>query len=369
MDDKIYVTKPFLPELEEYMGYLGQIWENGRITNMGAMHQQLESALTKYLGVPHTMLFSNGHNALELLIEAMELKGEVITTPYTFVSTSHAIVRNDLTPVFCDIRESDYTIDPNKIEELITDKTSAIIAVHVYGYPCDVEAIQRIARKYNLKVIYDAAHAFGEKIDGLGIGLFGDASMFSLHATKAFHTIEGGAVVLRDFELGYKLFQLRNFGITGEESLTSIGTNAKMSELHAAMGLCNMNHIEEIVSKRRALTERYEERLMKVPGIRFVEKKENVEYGYAYMPIVINEKEYGRNRDELCFFLNKKNIFPRKYFFPLVTECSAYKEKFVIQETPVAKYISENVLTLPLYPDLSLQMVDEICNLIVEYQE
>lgn len=366
MKKPIYVTKPYIPPMEEYLKYIEEIWKSEVLTNMGGLHNQLEYQLKQYLEVPYAMLFTNGHSALELVLEGLNLSGEVITTPYTFASTSHAIVRNGLTPVFCDIKDSDFTMDSSKIESLITEKTTAILAVHVYGYPCDVEGIRKIAKKHNLKVIYDAAHAFGEKVEGIGIGNFGDASMFSFHATKVFHTVEGGAVIIKNMELGYKLHQLRNFGITGEESITSIGSNAKMSELHAAMGLCNLKHIDELIAKRRVRVEHYEKRLSKIPGVRIAQRRDDVEYNYAYMPIVIEEKEYGEDRDYVCTRLNREGIFPRKYFYPLVNTCDCYLEKCDMQETPIANHISKSVLSLPLYADLPMEIVDKICDLIEE---
>lgn len=363
MNNPIYVTRPFLPPREEYDHYLDQIWQSGVITNAGPLHNQLEEQLRKYLNVPYAMLFTNGHLSLEFLIQAAGLTGEVITTPFTFASTVHAIVRNGLTPVFCDISEDDYTMDTSKIEELITDKTSAILPVHVYGNPCDVESIRKIARKHSLKVIYDAAHAFGEEVNGIGIGNYGDGSIFSFHATKVFQTIEGGAAVVKDMETGYKLYQLKNFGITGETTISSIGANAKMNEFQAAMGLCNLKHVEELITGRRNIVQRYEENLKDVAGIRLNRRKENIKYNYAYFPVLV-EEGFGADRDKVCEVLNKEQIYPRKYFYPLINHCRCYRERFDPGLTPVAEYISDNIITLPLYPQLSMEDVDRICELL-----
>lgn len=364
MNHPIYVTKPYLPPKEEYCSYLDQIWSGNILTNMGPLHNQLEKKLRSFLEVPYVMLFTNGHTSLELLIEAMHLTGEVITTPFTFASTTHAIVRNGLTPVFCDIRRDDFTIDPEKIEECITEKTSAIVGVHVYGNPCDVQAINRIAERHHLKVIYDAAHAFGECIDGIGIGNFGDETIFSFHATKVFHSVEGGAVVLKDMDMGFRLHQLRNFGITGEEKISSIGANAKMSEFHAAMGLCVLDHFAELIAARKERVLYYEKLLEGIPGIVFNKRHENVTYNYGYMPVLFSDGASGEMRNYVCSALNKEKIYPRKYFFPLTSSCEAYKLHFPIQETPIATSIASNILCLPLYPDLSFEDIERICGII-----
>ena len=309
----------------------------------------------------------NGHMALELTLQAMKLTGEVITTPFSFASTTHAIVRNGLTPVFCDINEEDYTIDVDKLESLITEKTSAIVPVHVYGNPCDVKRIQEIADRHGLKVIYDAAHTFGEEIDGTGIGQFGDASMFSFHATKVFHSIEGGAVAFHDSKLKDLLYQLKNFGITGYEQVEYVGANGKMNEFQAAMGLCNLRHVDADIAKRKVLTERYRERLGGVKGIRLCKEKEGVRYNYAYMPVVF--EGYGADRDEIFAALKEYNIYARKYFYPCINDYACYREQFSSDDTPVAKRIASEVLTLPLYPDLSLETVDEICDIILKCGE
>ncbi len=367
MNEKILVTQAALPELEEYIEEIKSIWESHWLTNMGEKHHLLQNQLQEYLQVENIELLVNGHMALELTLQAMELKGEVITTPFTFASTTHAIVRNGLEPVFCDIRSDDYTIDAEKIEELITDKTCAIMPVHVYGNVCDVDKIQEIAEKYHLKVIYDAAHTFGEKYNGIGIGEFGDASCFSFHATKVFNSIEGGAVCYKDSSLGERLYNLKNFGIRGQEVVESVGANAKMNEFQAAMGICNLRHVDEQIEKRSKIVKRYQKYLESVKGIEIWREQEKVQSNYAYFPIVIH-KEYGISRDELYDLLVLNGIGARKYFYPLTNAFDCYKEKYDVDRTPVAKYISERVLTLPLYAELSLDIVDRICNVIIEHK-
>ncbi|MDD7402351.1 MAG: DegT/DnrJ/EryC1/StrS family aminotransferase [Butyribacter sp.] len=365
--DKILVTRSSMPPMEEYIEEIAPIWDSHWLTNMGQKHEELTHALEDYLDVPHISLFSNGHMALELALQALSLQGgEVITTPFTFASTTHAIVRNGLTPVFCDIREDDYTIDADKIESLITDRTVAIVPVHVYGNVCQVEKIEKIAKKYGLKVIYDAAHAFGETYKNKGIGSFGDASMFSFHATKVFNTIEGGAVCFQDEEFGLKLFRLKNFGIRNEEVVDGVGANAKMNEFQAAMGICNLRHIDEEIAKREKVVMRYRENLKDVPGIRLNVLQEDVKSNYAYFPIVIDEKVFGVTRNEVSEALGKENIFSRKYFYPLTNTFACYNGQFDVNDTPVALKISKRVLTLPLYADLDMESVDKICNIILQ---
>ncbi|MEY8339209.1 DegT/DnrJ/EryC1/StrS family aminotransferase [Lachnospiraceae bacterium 62-35] len=360
----IMVTRASLPPYEEYTEMLKSVWESAWLTNMGQFHERLKEELRGRLKVTGLDLFVNGHMALEMILQAFDMEGEVITTPFTFASTAHAIVRNGLTPVFCDIRSDDYTMDETKLEALITDRTCAILPVHVYGNLCNVDKIGRIASKYGLKVIYDAAHAFGEEVDGIGAGSFGDASMFSFHATKVFHTIEGGAVCFRDSWLADRLYKLKNFGIMGEESVEYVGGNGKMNEFQAIMGLCNLAHLDEYIGKRKKLADRYRERLKDREGIRLCPMKEGVAYNYAYMPVVFDG--FSRNRDELCNMLKEHNIYPRKYFYPCVNAYECYRNQYSPNDTPVAHSISEKVLTLPIYPDLPLEAVDYICDLILE---
>lgn len=358
----IQVTRSSMPEFEEYIEEIRELWDTHWLTNMGAKHKNLESQLLDYLNVPNITLFTNGHLALECIIAALNLKGEVITTPFTFASTTHAIVRNGLKPVFCDINPDDYTIDVEKIESLITEKTSAIIPVHVYGNVCDVEAIDRIAKKYNLKVIYDAAHTFGVTVNGQGVGTFGDASMFSFHATKVFNTIEGGAVTYNDSSIKQVLNDLKNFGITAPDTVEYVGGNAKMNEFQAAMGICNLRHVNGEISKRKKVVERYIDNLKDIAGIQLSKKQVDVESNYAYFPVVFDG--YKMTRDEVFEKLKGNDIIARKYFYPLTNSFECYKDQYDVDETPVAKYIAERVLTLPLYADLALEDVDRICEII-----
>ena len=316
-----------MPTMEEYIEEIRPIWESHWLTNMGEKHEAFQLELQKYMGVPNVELLTNGHMALELSLQAMNLQGEVITTPFTFASTTHAIVRNGLEPVFCDIDPETYTMDVTRIERLITDRTCAILPVHVYGNICNMEEIERIAHKYELKVVYDAAHTFGETYKGRGIGNFGDASCFSFHATKVFNTIEGGAVCYRDPEMGRRLYELKNFGIHGPEEVDAVGANAKMNEFCAAMGLCS---------------------------------------NYAYFPVVFDEKLFGASRNEVDDALAKNGIGARKYFYPLTNTFECFHNKYDVDETPVALHVAKRVLTLPLYSDLALEDVDRICKIVLE---
>lgn len=353
-----------MPDFDEYVEEIRSIWDTVWLTNMGPKHNHLEQQLCDYLSVPYISLFTNGHNALEIAIQAMNLTGEVITTPYTFASTTHAIVRNGLTPVFCDIKKEDYTIDVSQIESLITEKTSAIVPVHVYGNICDVEEIEKLAQKYNLKVIYDAAHAFGVSVNGKGIGNFGDFSMFSFHATKVFHTIEGGAVTFRDECWIERLKQLKNFGIVSEEQVGYVAGNAKMSEFQAAMGICNLRHINSEIQKRKSVVERYRENLMGISGIKLCKEQENVQSNYAYFPVLFENYKY--NRNQIVEKLAAQDIYARKYFYPLISDFSCYKQQYDLAATPIAYFVSRNILTLPLYANLALEDVDHICSIILE---
>lgn len=369
MEDKILVTRSSMPEIEEYINEIKPMWESHWLTNMGVKHKQLQADLCDYLNVENIDLLTNGHMALELTLQAMNLQGEVITTPFTFASTTHAIVRNGLTPVFCDIDPETYCMDASKIEKLITDCTCAIMPVHVYGNVCNIEEIEHIAHKYELKVIYDAAHTFGETYKGKGIGSFGDASCFSFHATKVFNSIEGGAVCYKDKQLGNKLYELKNFGIHGPEEVSAVGANAKMNEFCAAMGICNLRHVDEEIAKRKAVVEHYRERLGDVDGIQLNVVQDNVKSNYAYFPIVIEEKLFGASRAEVFDKLSENGIGARKYFYPLTNTFECFHGKYDVTETPVALHISKRVLTLPLYADLSLESVDRICDIILKCQD
>jgi dTDP-4-amino-4,6-dideoxygalactose transaminase len=365
MDNKILVTSPSMPTFDEYVEEIRKIWDRKWLTNMGPEHQTLQKELEDYLKVDYLDLLTNGHMAIELSLQALGLTGEVITTPFTFASTTHAIVRNRLTPVFCDINPDDYTIDATKIESLITDKTSAILPVHVYGNICDVEAIEKIAKKHHLKVIYDAAHTFGEEYKGKGIGSFGDVSCFSFHATKVYNTIEGGAVCFHDEGFGKKIYQLKDFGIKDQEVVDGVGANAKMNEFCAAMGICNLRHVDGEISKRSAVVAEYRRRLGNVPGLKLNPIQPNVKPNYAYFPVIFDQKVFGLNRDDVFEELKRQNIFTRKYFYPITNAFDCYKGVFDPSLTPIALSMSMNVLTLPLYADLALSDVDRICDAIL----
>ncbi len=363
---QINVTQTSMPTFEEYIEEIAPLWESKWVTHMGVKHQQLEKELMKYLSVDNISLFTNGHLALQAILAAMKLDGEVITTPFTFASTTQAIVQNGLTPVFCDINSNDYTIDVDKIESLITEKTCAIVPVHVYGNICDVERIQEIANKYNLKVVYDAAHAFGVKVNGRGVGSFGDASMFSFHATKVFNTIEGGCAVYGDAALTDKLQSQKYYGMSERDVYPEVAGNGKMNEFQAAMGLCNLRHIDEEIAKRKAAVQRYMDRLSNIDGVYCWKDVAGIQHNYAYLPVVFDADIFGKSRDEVANVLGKHGIFARKYFYPLTSEFACYQGKFTIQDTPVARTIANQVLTLPLYADLQVEEVDRICDFILQ---
>lgn len=356
-----------MPDFEEYCEEIRKLWDSHWLTNMGEEHEKLQRELEDYLGCRHVVLYTNGHLALENVIAAMQFPkgGEVITTPFTFASTTHAIVRNGLTPVFCDVNPEDYTLDAEKIEALVTDKTVAIVPVHVYGNMCDVDRIADIARRHGLKVIYDAAHAFAVKLRGVSSANFGDASMFSFHATKVFNTIEGGAVCFPNDTLVQTLNDMKNFGIRGPESCVFVGGNAKMSEFQAAMGVCNLRHLEREIAKRRAVAERYRARLAGVPGIRLCPPQKDVEPNYAYFPVVFDG--FGADRDAVFDALGRGGITARKYFYPLTNAFECYRDLPTAgaEKTPVAAFLADRVLTLPIYADLPLETVDRICDVVL----
>ncbi len=355
-----------MPDYEDYIREIKPIFESHHLTNMGPVYKKLQHSLIEYLDVPQLAMFVNGHLALELVLQAMGLRdtgAEVITTPFTFVSTVHAIVRNGLKPVFCDIKPDDYTMDPEKIEALITEKTAAIVPVHVYGSICDVDAIGAVAQKHGLKLVYDAAHAFGVKYRGKGIGSFGDASMFSFHATKVFNTIEGGAIAFHDESLREPLHELKNFGLHGED-VTAYGGNAKMDEFRAAMGICNLRNIEQCIAARGQAFARYHERLSGVPGLTLIKEQQDVTPNYAYYPVLIDPETFGEDRDSVFDRLKAQDIYARKYFYPAINEMACYQGQFR-GETPIAARISRNILTLPMYAELTPETVDTICDVIL----
>lgn len=365
MKEKIFVTRSSMPPYEEFAEAIRPLWDSRWLTNMGCYHKELEEKLKDFLKVPGLSLFVNGHMSLELAIQAFQFApgSEVITTPFTFISTTHAIVRNNLKPVFCDIKWSDGTMDESKIEDLITEHTAAIVPVHVYGNLCRMEAIQEIADHYGLAVIYDAAHAFGVEYQGRGIGSFGDASVFSFHATKVFHTIEGGAVTFTDTKLYDRLYTLKNFGIQGEELVTGIGANAKMNEFSAIMGLCNLKYISRSMERRKESYEFYKEQLEHVKGLRLFRKENNATNNYAYFPVLV-EEEYGRTRDELWSDLREEGIYARKYFYPLTSDQACFKNKYRNADLRQAREISKRALTLPLYEDLELESQERIIDIL-----
>lgn len=362
---RINVTQASMPPYEEYIEAIKPLWNTHWMTNMGRYHFELEKQLKEYLNVPELSLVVNGHMALELVIQSFGFPegAEVITTPFTFISTTHAIVRNRLKPVFCDIKMNDGTIDEEKITSLITRRTVAIVPVHVYGHICNVDAIKRIADEYNLKVIYDAAHAFGVKYKGIGIGNYGDASIFSFHATKIYNTIEGGAVTFSDCAIYEKLYNLKNFGIKDEETIVDIGANAKMNEFAAIMGLCNLRHVEETLQLRKMKYHTYKSFLSNTKGIRIFDNKVQGTENYSYFPVLV-EAEYRMSRDELFEYLREEGIYTRKYFYPLTSEQKCYRGRYEQEELTNAKEISKRILCLPFYADLEDAIIKKITDMI-----
>ena len=360
-----FVTQPSLPPLEEFIPYLEKIWENKVLTNCGPFHQQLEEALCNYLGVEHIALFTNGTIALVTALQSLRVTGEVITTPYSFVATSHSLLWNSIKPVFVDIEPDTLNIDPQKIEAAITPQTTAILAVHCYGHPCNVDAIQKIADTYNLKVIYDAAHAFGVKCHCGSVLNHGDLSVLSFHATKVFNTFEGGAIICPDAESKARIDQLKNFGHAGEINVVAPGINGKLSEFNAALGLLQLEYIDEAIAKRKAIDETYRRRLSEVTGIQCLQDSGELVANYAYFPILVDDS-YALSRDALYDHLKTKGIHPRRYFYPLISEFPMYRglPSSSPERLPLALNAASQVLCLPIYPDLSLDTVETICRLI-----
>ena len=362
----ILVTQPFLPPIEEFQEYLQQIWDAKWLTNNGKFHQELEKELCRYLGVKYISLFSNGTLALITAIQALKVMGEVITTPYSFVATTHSLWWNNIKPVFVDIDPKTFNIDPEKIEAAITPKTTAIMPVHVYGNPCNVNRIKEIADKYGLKVIYDAAHAFGVKIKDNSILSFGDLSVLSFHATKVYNTFEGGAIVCHDEATKKRIDNLKNFGFVNETTVVTPGINAKMNEVQAAMGLVQLKYVDENILKRKQITDTYREKLKGITGLSFLEDVPDVKHCYSYFPILIDNNKFRIKRDELYEELKKHNIFGRRYFYPLISQFPTYKglESAQPGNMPVAETITEQVICLPIYPDLEIETVEYISNII-----
>ena len=369
LTNPIFVTQPSMPPFEEFIESLKITWDNKILTNGGPFHQQLEEALASYLGVQYISLFSNGTLALITALQALRISGEVITTPFSFVATTHALWWNGIKPVFVDIEPETYTLDPAKIESAITPHTTAILPVHVYGNPCRVQQIEKIANTYGLKVIYDACHTFGSKIKGQSIVSFGDLSILSFHATKVFNTFEGGAIICHDEKTKTHIDQLKNFGFTGETTVVAPGINAKMNEIQAAFGLLQLKYIDEKIAKRRELSELYRSLLTGINGINLMHETPELQYNYGYFPVLIDEKEYGSSRDDLYEHLKKSNIFTRRYFYPLISSFPTYKSLASSDPSNLVTAISiaSQVLCLPIYPDLELFDIERISNYIIAF--
>lgn len=364
--DNIFVSNPSLPLFDEYVEEIRSIWDTKKLTNSGPKLAEFSLLLENLFRSKNICLCCNGHMALETAILSLGIKGEIITSPFTFASTTQAIIRCGCTPVFCDISSTDLTIDYTKIESLITPNTGAILPVHVYGNICDFINIQKISKMYNLPVIYDAAHAFGEEINGESVSKFGDISIFSFHATKVFNSIEGGCIVYDNPSIKDRINKFINFGLNGQYDFSVVGFNAKMSEFHASMGICNLRHLNEEIEKRKIVFEEYFNILAGAAGITLYNlNASNKKNNYSYFPILIENKIFGKSRDEVSTLLEKNQIYPRKYFYPITSSFSAYRGLFPIQETPVASYVSENILCLPLYSNLQIEDVRRICNIIL----
>ncbi len=365
LDKPIYVTKPNLPPLEELQKYLKDIWDSKNITNNGKYHQELEKALCNYLGVKHISLFNNGTLALVTALQELRITGEVITTPFSFVATTHALWWNNIKPVFVDIEPNTFNLDPRKIEAAITPKTTAILPVHVYGNPCDVKSIREIADTYGLKVIYDACHTFGVTYKEIPILNFGDLSVMSFHATKVYTTFEGGAIVCHDEATKKRIDNLKNFGFV-EGKVIAPGINAKMNEFQASLGLLQLKYVDAAIENRKAVTESYRRQLKGIDGIHFIEDIPDVKHCYSYFPIIVEPKRYGKTRDDIFNVLAEKNIFGRKYFYPLISQFPTYHglESAQSGKMPIAEKIADEVLCLPLFPDLENDLVQMICEII-----
>jgi dTDP-4-amino-4,6-dideoxygalactose transaminase len=362
----IYVTRPSLPPFEEFSEVLRDIWDSKWLTNDGPYHKKFEKALAEYLGVNHVSLFANGTLALVTALQALRITGEVITTPFSFVATTHALHWNGITPVFCDIEPDFCNIDADKIESLITPKTTAILPVHVYGNPCNVQKIEKIADTYGLKIIYDACHAFGVKVNGNSILNFGDLSVLSFHATKVFTTFEGGAIVCHDEKIKKRIDFLKNFGFADEVTVMAPGINAKMNEFQAALGLLQLKYIDSAIEQRRNLAMLYHEKLSDIPGIRMIDEDNNVNHNYQYFPVFIDSIELCESRDDIYNELRKNNILARRYFYPLISQFPTYKSLPSASKgnLPVAARITNEVLCLPMYPGLDVESKDKICEVI-----
>jgi len=366
-DEPIYVTRPYLPPIEEFAAGLEEIWDGQWLTNNGPVLRRFAQQMSSHFKTENLCLFNNGTLALQLGLQGMGITGEVITTPFTFVATTHALFWNKLRPVFVDIEPDYYTLDPEKVEAAITPWTSAILAVHVFGYPCKLKELADIARRHNLKLIYDAAHAFGVEVDGKSIAHYGDMSMFSFHATKLYHSMEGGMLVFQDPGLKQTFDYLKNFGFKNEVEVVMPGTNAKMSEMQALMGILVLKHLDDIIEQRQCIEAQYRERLAGVPGIRMPPPlPRDTRFNYGYVPIEVNEAEFGMSRDRLYEELKTRNVFARRYFYPLVTDLSCYRHVQTRDPLTVARQVAGRILTLPTYCELPDETVERICRYIGE---
>ncbi len=369
-DKKIRVTQPSLPDLDEFIPYLEDIWETKWLTNNGKYHQQLEKEMAEFLGVKHVALFANGTLALVTALQVLRITGEVITTPYSFVASTHSLWWNNIRPVFVDIEPEYCNLDPQKIEEAITPKTTAILPVHVYGNPCKVERIKEIADIYGLRVIYDAAHAFGNKYKGQSLLNWGDLSTLSFHATKPYNTMEGGAIICHDDKTKQRIDYLKNFGFAGETRVMAPGINSKMNEMQAALGLLQLKHHDENIKKREQVANKYKEAFKDTDGIDCLSENPDVSnFNHAYFPVFVDEKKFGKSRDELYFYLKENGIYGRRYFYPLISQFPNYRglESAKKENLPVAEEKTKNVICLPIYPDLSMKTVDKIVSHIKDF--
>jgi dTDP-4-amino-4,6-dideoxygalactose transaminase len=368
-EEKILVTQPFLPPLEEVNEFLENIWQTRWLTNAGRYHTTFETELAAFLDVPHVSLFANGTLALLTALQVLRVTGEVITTPYSFVATTHALWWNNIKPVFVDIEPEHCNLDPDRVASAITPQTTGILPVHVYGNPCRLEPLQEIADIYGLHLIYDAAHAFGVRVDGRSVAHFGDLSVLSFHATKVFNTFEGGAIICQDERTKKRIDYLKNFGFAGETTVVAPGINAKMNEFQAALGLLQLKHFDQVIAQRARLAKQYKKNLVRTEGITLLEQSPGVAYNYAYLPIFVDEKKYGRTRDALYEHLQSYNYFGRRYFYPLISTFNAYKALPGADPAnlPVATQKAQQVLCLPLYPDLDIRHVDNISEIITRF--
>jgi dTDP-4-amino-4,6-dideoxygalactose transaminase len=366
MDKRIYVTRPALPPLEEFTAYLEEIWSNRILTNRGPFHQQFEKELADYLGVEYLSVFSNGTLALVTALQALRIKGEVITTPFSFAATTHSLWWNNIKPVFADIEPGCFNLDPDRVEAAITPETTAILAVHVYGNPCNLDRFQQIADTYGLRLIYDAAHAFGVKINGNSVLNFGDLSILSFHATKVFNTFEGGAIVCRDEKTKKRIDFLKNFGFANETTVIEPGINAKMNEFQAALGLLQLKYVDQYIARRRDIAASYRKQLKGIKGISFLNDLGGVDHCYTYFPVLIDAKVYGKSRDAVYEKLKDHEIYGRRYFYPLISQFPTYRSlpSARSENLPVAEMVAEQVICLPIYPDLEDGLIEEIRDLL-----